>query len=213
MFSMHGICKSFGGIEVLSDISLTLQPGERIGITGANGVGKSTLINIATGFLTPDHGWIQLNDLMLTNCPAWEFAREGIRRTFQSSRFLQTATLGEQLFLAGHAPEYRNRLADLLDHSNLQSSLHLFPDEISLPLLRKAEVVRGLATQPEILILDEPSAGLTADELHQFGTFLNQQLGRKTALVVVEHRLDFMAIVTDTVVEMKLNQGLQVRAD
>jgi len=80
-------------------------------------------------------------------------------------------------------------------------------------LLRKAEVVRGLATQPEILILDEPSAGLTADELHQFGTFLNQQLGRKTALVVVEHRLDFMAIVTDTVVEMKLNQGLQVRAD
>ncbi len=213
MFSMHGICKSFGGIEVLSDISLTLQPGERIGITGANGVGKSTLINIATGFLAPDHGSIQLNNLMLTNCPAWEFARAGIRRTFQSSRFLQTATLGEQLFLAGHAPEYRKRLADLLHDSSLQSSLHLFPDEISLPVLRKAEVVRGLAARPEILFLDEPSAGLTADELHQFGSFLNQQLGQQTTLVVVEHRLDFMVMITDTVVEMKLNQGLQVRVD
>jgi branched-chain amino acid transport system ATP-binding protein len=89
----------------------------------------------------------------------------------------------------------------------------LFPDEISLPVLRKAEVVRGLAARPEILFLDEPSAGLTADELHQFGSFLNQQLGQQTTLVVVEHRLDFMVMITDTVVEMKLNQGLQVRVD
>lgn len=62
MYSLQGIGKSFGGIDVLTDISLTLKPGQRLGITGANGVGKSTLINIATGFLKPDSGHIQLNN-------------------------------------------------------------------------------------------------------------------------------------------------------
>ncbi|MDP6166866.1 MAG: ATP-binding cassette domain-containing protein [Gammaproteobacteria bacterium] len=210
MFSLQGVSKSFGGVEVLKDISLTLHPGERLGITGANGVGKSTLINIATGFLTPDVGHIKLRERTLTHRPAWAFAQAGIRRTFQTTRFLATSTLGEQLLLVARTPECRARLVALLQSSGLQSSLPLFADEIPLPMLRKAEVIRGLAAQPEVLFLDEPSAGLTVDELHEFGGFLQQHLHRKTALVVVEHRLDFMTMVTDLVVEMHLNQGLQL---
>ena len=211
MYSLQGIGKSFGGIDVLTDICLTLRPGQRLGITGANGVGKSTLINIATGFLTPDSGHIHLNKKILTHRPAWAFAHAGIQRTFQTTRFLTTANLGEQLLFAARAPESKIRLTQLIRLSGLQASLHLFPDEISLPVLRKAEVIRGLVVSPEVLFLDEPSAGLTADELDQFGAFLQQQLGQKTALVVVEHRLDFMAIITDSIVEMKLNRGLVKR--
>ena len=99
-------------------------------------------------------------------------------------------------------------MTKLIKLSGLQASLHLFPDEIPLPVLRKAEVIRGLVTNPQVLFLDEPSAGLTVDELDQFGAFLRQQLGQKTALVVVEHRLDFMAMITDSIVEMQLNRGL-----
>ena len=211
MYSLQGIGKSFGGIDVLTDICLTLRPGQRLGITGANGVGKSTLINIATGFLTPDSGHIHLNKKILTYRPAWAFAHAGIQRTFQTTRFLTTANLGEQLLFAARAPESKIRLTQLIKLSGLQASLHLFPDEIPLPVLRKAEVIRGLVVSPEVLFLDEPSAGLTVDELDQFGAFLQQQLGQKTALVVVEHRLDFMAIITDSIVEMKLNRGLVKR--
>jgi branched-chain amino acid transport system ATP-binding protein len=174
-------------------------------------VGKSTLINIATGFLTPDSGHIHLNKKILTYRPAWAFAHAGIQRTFQTTRFLTTANLGEQLLFAARAPESKIRLTQLIRLSGLQASLHLFPDEIPLPVLRKAEVIRGLVVSPEVLFLDEPSAGLTVDELDQFGAFLQQQLGQKTALVVVEHRLDFMAIITDSIVEMKLNRGLVKR--
>jgi branched-chain amino acid transport system ATP-binding protein len=213
VFSLQGVSKSFGGIKVLTDISLTLQPGQRLGITGANGVGKSTLINIATGFLKPDNGHIQLRERILTNRPAWAFAQAGIRRTFQTTRFLAASTLGEQLLLAARTPACRASLASLLKSSGLQSSLPLFADEIPLPMLRKAEVIRGLAVQPEVLFLDEPSAGLTANELHEFGHFLQQHLPQQTALVVVEHRLDFMTMVTDLVVEMHLNQGLHIGSD
>ena len=211
MYSLQGIGKSFGGIDVLTDISLTLKPGQRLGITGANGVGKSTLINIATGFLKPDSGHIQLNNKTLTHQPAWAFAQAGIQRTFQNTRFLTTANLGEQLLLAARAPESKRRLTKLIELSGLQASLHLFPDEIPLPMLRKAEVIRGLASSPEVLFLDEPSAGLTTIELDQFGIFLQQNLGQKTALVVVEHRFDFMLMITDSVVEMQLNRGLVKR--
>jgi ABC-type branched-subunit amino acid transport system ATPase component len=211
MYSLQGIGKSFGGIDVLKDISLTLKPGQRLGITGANGVGKSTLINIATGFLKPDSGYIQLNQKTLTHQPAWAFAQAGIQRTFQNTRFLTSATLGEQLLLAARAPASKRRVAKLIELSGLRASLHLFPDEIPLPVLRKAEVIRGLAASPEVLFLDEPSAGLTASELEQFGLFLQQFLGQKTALVVVEHRVDFMDMVTDSVVQMQHNRGLVER--
>ncbi|MDC1227958.1 hypothetical protein N8Z34_03140, partial [Oceanospirillaceae bacterium] len=99
----------------------------------------------------------------------------------------------------------------LIKLSGLEASLHLFPDEIPLPLLRKAEVIRALAVNPDVLFLDEPSAGLTIEELYQFSMFLKQQLGQKMALVVVEHRLDFMAMVTDSVFEMQPNRGLVKR--
>ena len=171
-------------------------------------MGKSTLINIATGFLTPDSGHIQINQQILTDRPAWAFALAGIQRTFQSTRFLKTTNLEEQLLLAARVPQSKIRLTKLIKLSGLQASLHLFPDEIPLPLLRKAEVIRALAANPDVLFLDEPSAGLTIDELDQFSMFLKQQLGQNMALVVVEHRLDFMAMVTDSVFEMQPNRGL-----
>ena len=174
-------------------------------------MGKSTLINIATGFLTPDSGHIQINQQILTDRPAWAFALAGIQRTFQSTRFLKTANLEEQLLLAARMPESRIRLTKLIKLSGLEASLHLFPDEIPLPLLRKAEVIRALVANPDVLFLDEPSAGLTIDELDQFSMFLKQQLGQKIALVVVEHRLDFMAMFTDSVFEMQPNRGLVKR--
>jgi len=161
--------------------------------------------------LKPDSGHIQLNNKTLTHQLAWAFAQAGIQRTFQNTRFLTTANLGEQLLLAARTPESKRRLTKLIELSGLQASLHLFPDEIPLPMLRKAEVIRGLAANPEVLFLDEPSAGLTTFELDQFGVFLQQNLGQKTALVVVEHRFDFMLMITDSVVEMQLNRGLVKR--
>ncbi len=189
MLEMLNISMSFGGIQVLRDISLTLESGARIGLTGGNGTGKSTLVNIATGFLRPTSGHIKLDGKRIDTEPAWKFARKGIRRSFQTSRMQPSVPLREQFMGAGRKPA---NLTKMLEASKLTQYLSKFPSEIPLPALRKAEVIRALISSPKVLFLDEPSAGLSQSELNQFAEFLHRFVDDRTALVIVEHRIDLM---------------------
>lgn len=189
MLELTKVSMSFGGIEVLRDVSLSLASENRIGLTGGNGTGKSTLVNIATGFLRPTAGQIKIDGKRMENEPAWKFARLGIRRSFQTSRMQPSVPLREQFMGANIRTAL---LPQMFEASGLSEYLGRFPSEIPLPALRKAEVVRALISFPRVLFLDEPSAGLSHSELNQFAEFLNRFMGSRTALVIVEHRTDLM---------------------
>lgn len=206
MFEISGVSKSFGGSSVLNDVSFQLQVGDRFGLTGGNGSGKSTLINIVTGYVEPDSGQVFLNGEDLSRQPAWKISRAGIRRSFQTSRMLPTTTMRYQFCIEGTRGAID--LA-LIDAAGLTPYLDHFPSEVPLPLLRKAEVVRALLAKPKVLFLDEPSAGLTSEELIEFGNFLNAHLPLSTALVLVEHRLDLMRHVSTMIKQIGATRGLE----
>jgi ABC-type branched-subunit amino acid transport system ATPase component len=206
MFEITGVSKSYGGSLVLNDVSLQLRSGDRLGLTGGNGSGKSTLINIVTGYVEPDAGRVVLNGEDLSKQPAWKISRAGIRRSFQTSRMLPTTTMRHQFCIE------RNRCAidlALIDAAGLSPYLDHFPSEVPLPLLRKAEVVRALLAKPKVLFLDEPSAGLTSEEMIEFGNFMNAHLPPSTALVLVEHRLDLMRHVSTMIKQIGATRGLE----
>ena len=209
MFECNDIRKSFGGIDVLEGVNLTLKPGDRIGLSGGNGSGKSTLINIATGFVAADSGALSLDGKPYHRLPPWRVARLGIRRTFQSVRLQPSAPLGEQLYDENTDAQTR---ADMLQDSGVNAYLDRFPAQAPAPVLRKAEVVRALLAKPRLLFLDEPSAGLDAAELETLGVFLNRWAQGALILVIVEHRRDLMDMTVRQQFELRRGRLVGITA-
>ena len=203
MFRIENIAKSFGSQQVLKNINLGIKAGDRIGIVGGNASGKSTLINIATGFYRPDCGQIFLENKAITDISRWKFSTLGLVRTFQSSRFQSEIILANQLTLCSSKSSYAIELCKM---AGLKNYIYNFPDEIPMPALRKAEVIRSMLLNPRILFLDEPSAGLTNEEIQEFAFFIKQKLSDNVALVLVEHRDEMMRLLVTE--RYYLNSGI-----
>ena len=200
MLELRGLKKLFDGISVLNGVNISFQQGTKIGLSGGNGTGKSTLLNIATGFLTPEEGAIILNGDNITHFEAWKLSRLGVKRTFQKVRFNEALILKEQLYTNNEIIK-KNR--DMLDGAGIIDYLYSFPNEVPLPILRKIEVIRALLDRPKYLFLDEPSAGMAATDLHNFGEFLKEYIDADICLVVVEHRLELMKKIDANICELR----------
>ena len=200
MLELKGLKKLFDGISVLNGVDISFQQGTIIGLSGGNGTGKSTLLNIVTGFLTPEEGAIILNGKNITHLEAWKFSRFGVKRTFQKVRFNEALILKEQLYTNDEIIK-KNRY--MLEEAGIIDYMYSFPNEVPLPILRKIEVIRALLDRPKYLFLDEPSAGMAATDLHDFGEFLNDYIDAETCLVVVEHRLELMKKINADIFELR----------
>jgi len=200
MLELKGLKKLFDGITVLNGVDISFQLGTKIGLSGGNGTGKSTLLNIATGFLTPEEGAIILNGDDITHFEAWKISRLGVKRTFQKVRFNDALILKEQLYTNDESIK-KNR--SMLEGAGIIDYLYSFPNEVPLPILRKIEVIRALLDRPKYLFLDEPSAGMAATDLHDFGEFLKNYIDAETCLVVVEHRLELMKKIDANIFELR----------
>ena len=200
MLELKGLKKLFDGISVLNGVDISFQQGTIIGLSGGNGTGKSTLLNIATGFLTPDEGSIILNGDNITHFEAWKISRLGVKRTFQKVRFNDALILKEQLYTND---EIIKKSRYMLEGAGIIDYLYSFPNEVPLPILRKIEVIRALLDRPKYLFLDEPSAGMAATDLHNFGEFLTKYIDANICLVVVEHRLELMKKLDANICELQ----------
>ena len=200
MLELRGLKKLFDGISVLNGVNISFQQGTKIGLSGGNGTGKSTLLNIATGFLTPEEGAIILNGDNITHFEAWKLSRLGVKRTFQKVRFNEALILKEQLYTNDESIK-KNR--SMLEGAGIIDYLYSFPNEVPLPILRKIEVIRALLDRPKYLFLDEPSAGMAATDLHNFGEFLKEYIDADICLVVVEHRLELMKKIDANICELR----------
>ena len=200
MLELKGLKKEFDGISVLNDVDISFERGSKIGLSGGNGSGKSTLLNIATGFLTADDGSINLNGDNVTSFEPWKFSRLGIKRTFQKVRFNEALILKEQLYTSD---EIINKHLDMLNGAGIVDYLYSFPDEVPLQILRKTEVIRALLARPNYIFLDEPSAGMAAADLIDFGEFLKNFIDPDTCLIVVEHRLELMKKIDADICELR----------
>ena len=200
--------KRFGGITALSEVSLTVDPGEAVGLVGPNGAGKTTLFNCLLGMLRPDVGRITFDGRDLVGLPVHRRARLGIGRTFQRMELFSEMTVREHLLVAGRArrgdgrlwkdllnrgaprPEEQAEVDELLDQIGLRPVANRAMESLTLGYGRLVELGRALMTRPSLLLLDEPSSGLDQDEsLALAGVLERMRRERGTAVLLVEHDL------------------------
>jgi branched-chain amino acid transport system ATP-binding protein len=195
MLEVQGVTKNFGGIRALSDVTIRVEKGERIGLIGPNGSGKTTLLSIIGGALRPDQGRIKFEGRDVTRTPAHKRARMGIGRTFQVPRPLPSMSVVDNVIIP---LVFTRRMSDrgrdaydaalaLLDNVGLSARAKANPKELTQLELRKLGLARALAGNPKLVLLDETLAGLTSGESDEVLLLLRSLNDRGIAIIMVEH--------------------------
>lgn len=211
-----GISVRLGGVSILSDLSISVAPGERRAIVGPNGAGKTTMFNVLTGVLRPQTGRVSLHGRDVTRWDVSRRASSGISRTFQVTNLMHTMTVAENVVLALSAskPSVRRDLVrplrsrsfdgparELLERWGLGDRLHAPVQALSYGERRELELVLAVAGDPDVLLLDEPAAGLSASETARVCELV-ERLPRTTSIVLIEHDLDMALALSDSVTVM-----------
>ncbi len=211
-----GLTRRFGGLLAVNDVSLALHVGELHAVIGPNGAGKSTLTNLLSGELAPSSGTLRLHGASIDGWPAWRFARAGVGRSFQRTNILPPMTVGENVRLAAQARLVPGRrmlrgmrreqapieAADAaLDRVGLLPARHRVAGTLSHGQLRQLEIAMALAADPSVLLLDEPLAGLGAEESERLAALL-RDLARHHAVMLIEHDMDVVFAVADRMTVM-----------
>ncbi|WP_147070978.1 ABC transporter ATP-binding protein [Sulfuriferula plumbiphila] len=213
LIRLEQISKHFGGIHALKNVSLQVHGGEILGLIGPNGAGKTTLFNILTGLYTPSSGNIEFKRCSMLGMKPHQVLKLGIARTFQNIRLFANMTALENVMVGRHARTragvigavLRNaatraeeaaigaRAHQLLEWVGIASHGHLLAKHLSYGDQRRLEIARALATDPQVLALDEPAAGMNPverDTLRQLICRLRDQLG--LTVLVIEHDVKLM---------------------
>ena len=212
MLRLDSISKKFGGVKAVSQVSLELSDGDVLGLIGPNGAGKSTLINLITGLLTPDEGQIYLSDLNITSKKPYERARLGLARTFQNLRIYPNLSVGQNIEVASISSNYSSRtmnfdLDEITHIFDLDDKIDLASEELSYGHLRRLEIVRALALNPLVLLLDEPAAGMNENETQELSNSLKWvQNNIACAIIVIDHDLKFIMGVCDKITVMNMGE-------
>ena len=210
----------YGAVVALDAVSLSVQPGELVAIIGPNGAGKTTLFNCCSGFQAPGSGTVALRGIDVTGLPAHRRAAAGLGRSFQTPRLVDGMSVFENLLVGFHPrvvhglpgevagfsyvleeeQEFRRRVAALLDAVGLSAIGGLAAGDLPSGLRKVVEVLRALVPVPDVLLLDEPSAGLDPRETRWLGRLVqtvNGELGVTVALI--EHDMSLVMGISDYV--------------
>ena len=200
---LRGVGRRFGGVHAVRDVDLDIRPGERRAILGPNGAGKTTLFNVISGEFPPTSGTIELFGRDVTLEPARKRARLGLSRTFQTSRLFLGMSVEDNLYLAllgvrsGHLrpvrtkadSEMRERARAMAERVGLEDTLDRMVGELSHGEQRQLEVGMARASDPKLMMLDEPAAGLSRVERVRLTEML-RELDPEITLILIEHDMD-----------------------
>lgn len=220
--SVAGLSKSFGGPQVLQDISFRIPAGTTLGLIGPNGAGKTTITNIVCGSLRTDRGEVRLGDERVDALPPFRRCQLGIGRTFQTMRVFGEMSSVENVMVGAHGAGKVNTLRALFSRrltrreegelrSKAQEYLRLVGanpayDDAAVTSLtvseqRAVELARALVAQPRVLILDEPTSGLDPERVSAWIELLRRLKGSLgMTVLLIEHRMDVIARMSDSVV-------------
>ncbi len=216
---VEALALSFGGIQVLQDIALQFQPGEITGLIGPNGAGKTSFFNCLTGLYAPQKGSILLGDMRLEGVPPAGRAALGFSRSFQHVALCPELSVVENVMIGldrqseggwldaflplprGRRERTHNRqlALDALTRLGIADLADASPTQLPPGVLRLAEIARAIAGEPRVLLLDEPAAGLNSVETHELAEALKRLRSPGLVLVVVEHDMDLIMEVCDTI--------------
>ena len=205
LLEIQHLDKHFGGLHVLKDINISVAQGEIVGILGPNGAGKTTLFNLITGFIPADEGHVSFRGHSLRKMKSNAIVGLGVARTFQLCRPFVGLTVLENVLVGSLGPRVKSddlgqRAMDLLDQVGLLAKAHTPSELLSYGDLRRLEIARALATDPELLLLDEPFAGLGSSEIEALSTLIRQLHKEQKLTILLISRvvaIDFGEVIAE----------------
>jgi branched-chain amino acid transport system ATP-binding protein len=231
LLAARDIGKRFGGVHALSDVSFTINHGEIYGLIGPNGAGKTSLFNVLTGIYAPDGGSFTFDGEPLDRLKPNEVAERGIARTFQNIRLFQNLSALENVMIGRHvrtragvfgaifrdkttlAEEVaiEKRSYELLDYVGVAKHANDLARHLAYGDQRRLEIARALATEPKLLALDEPAAGMNATETQALKRLLEDIRRDGTTILLIEHDMKLVMSVCDRV--LVLDYGRKIAED
>ena len=209
--------KSFGGLVAVNDLSFAVGEGEILGFIGPNGAGKTTVFNLIMGVLRPDSGRIAFKGQDITGWRTYRVVNAGVARVFQLSRYLQHKTVFENIEISTISngifarEDRRARERQVLWASELvglSEELERYPSALPHEGLRRLEIAKAIATDPELLLLDEPFAGLRAAEVEDASQVIARLRREGRTIVVVDHNMRGVMRLVDRVVVISFGEKL-----
>jgi branched-chain amino acid transport system ATP-binding protein len=237
-FEMSGVSVSFGGLVALSDVSLEVAPNQVLGVIGPNGAGKTTLFNVACGFVQPDSGRLRWRGTELRRLRPHQLAGLGISRSLQDLGLFDRMTVLDNVLVGAnrHAGTgfwsallalprrarderaLRDRAMSELENLGIADVAGRLPGSLPYPVRKKVALARALASDPELLLLDEPASGLGSDEMAEVGELL-RSLADRMSVMLVEHHMDLVMSVCHDIVVLDFGKVIargapaEIRAD
>jgi ABC-type branched-subunit amino acid transport system ATPase component len=216
VLKVEGLAKHFGGVKAVDDVSFEIQADHIHSLIGPNGSGKSTMINVLTGLYDATHGKITLLGEDITSSRPHDRVKAGLARTFQNIRLFKELPVLDNVMIGRHArtrsgffrvlasPSSRKedaasraRALDELDFDGMGGAGDLLAGGLSYGRQRLVEIARALATDPTVLLLDEPAAGLNPTETEQLDVVLRRIVGRGITVMLVEHDMNLVMAISD----------------
>ena len=225
VLNFKSVDKSFGGLKVIDDVSFSVEQGSRTALIGPNGAGKTTIFNLLSGIYEVDKGSIILDENDITTIPARKRINLGMSRSFQNIRLMPHLSTLENVMLGQHhlANSFienfyplglikRNKWAARAEQALIDAGLDNYPGQVvsELPygIQKRIEVVRALVSNPKLLLLDEPAAGLNSTETKELQNLLEKVSTSGTTLLVVEHDMNFVRNLCQRVVVLNFGKKI-----
>lgn len=221
VLSCHGIERSFGGLRALKGVDLEVRRGQIFGLVGPNGSGKTTMVNVMTGFYPPNAGRVELFGADITGVAPHKVARRGVARTFQNLALFKGMSVLDNILLGRHVHmrpsalatffywawaereelAHRRMVEEIIDFMQLQDIRDEPVEVIPMGLQKRVELARALVAEPRFLILDEPMAGMNQEEKEYIARFiLDARDERDVTIFIIEHHMDVVTAICDEVV-------------
>ncbi len=239
MLEVERLSRRFGGLQAVNAVSFGVAAGEVLSVVGPNGAGKTTLFNLITGVLRADSGRVRMEGRDITGTRPHRLARMGIARTFQNIRLFAHLNALENVMI-GQVAGLRSGVVDgllgtgrdrgdrramveraeaLLDWVGVGANRFRMPGELPYGDQRRVEIARALGLQPRLLILDEPTAGMVAQEARGVITMIERLRARGVALLLIEHNMNVVMSASDRIVVISFGEKIaegapaEIRAD
>lgn len=219
---VENICKAFGGVQAVKNVSFSLSKGEILGVIGPNGSGKTTLVNLITGFVKADSGKVLFKSKNIIGIPPHKIVNFGLTRTFQVMRPYHSLSAFKNLVVPLNSPRVRRTRSgklgdidavaiDMLEEVGFERDAHVpYKAAGTLPLgyLKRLELARCIALRPDVIICDEIFSGLSMSEITSLIPFLEKLQMGGTTMMMIEHRLRELFKLADRVIVMNFGEKI-----
>jgi len=213
LLSVRRVSMFFGGLAAINDVSFDLRKGEILGLIGPNGAGKTTMFNVVNGFYKPTKGEVFFHDRKISGLRPHQICKSGVARTFQVVKPLQRMSVLDNViasaFLRVKGRAQAEEIAmETIEFSGLLGDRDVISKGLPLGKRKKLEIARALATQPELLLLDESFAGLNPHELDESIEIIRRIRGRGITIMIIEHHMKVIMSISERIVV--LNYGEKI---